>query len=119
MGTPEGRILIWHDGFNANISLLFQAIENLSDHSICLLFGLLCKLLGVFWVYLGRYSFSQRISIDIVVHSANRTNCTTNIPASLHMYFIIANDWPRTLLSGVMINGTCPNGDRPARKKAQ
>lgn len=45
-GTPEGRVLVWHYGVNANISLLLQAIEHLSAHPKYLRFGLLCK---YFW----------------------------------------------------------------------
>ena len=48
--------------FNANISFTFQAIKNLYAHLTYLCFGLFCKFLGDFWVYLERNSFSQRIS---------------------------------------------------------
>lgn len=45
--------------FNANISFTFQAVKNLSAHSIDLLFALFCKFVRGFWVYLGINSFSQ------------------------------------------------------------
>ena len=49
-------------GLNANISFTFQAVENLSAHPTYLRFGLYCKFLGDFWVYLGIKSFCRRIS---------------------------------------------------------
>jgi len=52
-GKPVGRILAGYYGFNANISLTFQAIKNLSDPPTNLRFGLFCKLFGDFWLYLG------------------------------------------------------------------
>jgi len=48
--------------FNANISLTFQAIKNLSAHLTYLCFGPVCKFFGDFLVYLEINSFSQRIS---------------------------------------------------------
>ena len=48
--------------FNANISFAFQAIQKLSAHFTNLYFGVFCKFLGDFWGFLGKDSFSQRIS---------------------------------------------------------
>ena len=39
-------------GFNANISLTFQAVKSLSAYPTYLLFGQFCTLFGDFWVYL-------------------------------------------------------------------
>ena len=51
-----------YSAFNANISFTFQAVKNLSAHPTCLRFGLFSKFFGDFGVYLGRNSFSQRMS---------------------------------------------------------
>ena len=52
-------ILAGYYGFNANISFTFQAIRYLYAYITYQRFWLFCK---PFWVYLGRNSFSQRIS---------------------------------------------------------
>ena len=62
MGTPEGRILAGYYCFNANISLTFQAIKNLSAHPTNLRFGHFYKCFDDFWEYLEINGFSQRIS---------------------------------------------------------
>ena len=55
---PEGRILAGYYGFDANISLTFQAVKKLSAHPTYLCSGLFCNFLGIFW-YIWR--FPQRI----------------------------------------------------------
>ena len=54
-GTPEGRILVWHYGVNANISLLLQAIEHLTAQLIPDIYvsGCYVNFFGDFWVYFG------------------------------------------------------------------
>ena len=49
-------------GFNANISIRFQAVKNLPALPTHQRFGRLCKCFGYFWVWLGISIFSQRIS---------------------------------------------------------
>ena len=43
-------------------SFAFQAIQKLYAHFTNLCFSVICKFLGDFWGFLGRDSFSQRIS---------------------------------------------------------
>jgi len=56
--APEGRFLAEYYGFNATMLISFQAIKNLSAHSLRR-FGLFCEVFGDFWVYLGIDIFTK------------------------------------------------------------
>ena len=47
--------------FNADISITFQAVKNLSAPPTYLCFKLFYKFFGDFWVYLGIERFSQKV----------------------------------------------------------